>query len=288
MRSALGSLTRDTFGRSVEGARRLVEQRWLADHHLVRAVRNDQEPCIGQLTVQRSGVIDGHEDVAITVDQEDRHPCPAQLFWREQRLVRHVGGDGAEKTLPRSRALHRRMSLLESRSPLGLVPLDALGIHEPRRDAGARLTLHIDATDDRGAEPLGMTSREGQRRHRPHREAAEVERLETQGVNEAEQVLHQDVFVETLLRVPLRAAMAARVHEIQAERAAEERALGRPILERRGCGAVEHHERRACPFGGVRDVDAVDVDGALKRRSLGHVASGLPRSSSVSACSMRR
>ena len=80
------ALAGDLLRRSVEVRRGLVEKRGLRNHDRVWAVRRDHQPRVGQLPIDRHGVIDRDEDVAITVDEQHGQPNAAQLLERQQRM----------------------------------------------------------------------------------------------------------------------------------------------------------------------------------------------------------
>ena len=117
-----------------------------------------------------------------------RHAGAAQLLRAQQVLGRDIVGDRAQEVHPAAGALGGRVPPVELRGPAGLVARDPIGVHEARRDPGARLPLRADARDDRRVEALGVACREGQRGHRAHREARHVEALQAQGVREGAQV----------------------------------------------------------------------------------------------------
>ena len=79
----------------------------------------------------------------------------------------------------------------ELRGPLRLLAHDAVGIHQPSRDAGARLAKDVDAADDRRAQPLRVTGRRTSARSSRPCEADQVERVQPERVGKREQVVDQ-------------------------------------------------------------------------------------------------
>ena len=106
----------------------------------------------------------------------------------------------------------------------------------------------------------GCCDRECQGGRRSHRHARDVEAVERKLVGEREQVVHEHRVAPAVGHVPARPGMAARVRQVAAVVLAQQRALGRPVLERRGGRGMEEHEWRSLALDRVVDVEAAGAD----------------------------
>jgi hypothetical protein len=92
----------------------------------VVAVGHDAQASVGQLPVERHGVVGGHEDVTVTNHEQRGHRHASQLLWRDERLRADVGGDGRQKPAPRPLALDSTVPALEGGRPGRIAAVDAL------------------------------------------------------------------------------------------------------------------------------------------------------------------
>ena len=257
----------DRLGLAVEAAGRVVEDARPADHDLVVAGGHDQEARVGQLAVERNGMGNRDEHVAIAAGQQRRQPDPAQLVRREERLPRHIGGDGRQQAPPGAGALALAVALLELVGPIGILAVDARWIHEASRDARPRLALDVDAHEEQGAQALRVARCEGQGCQAAQAEADQVEGLQAEPVREGAQVGHQLLGREPLRDIPAGAAMAPGIGQVDAEGAPEGGQLRREVLAPRARRSMQHDHRRSRPLGRV-------LDREVRRGQDGHQPGG--------------
>ena len=224
------------------------------------AVGRHEQPPIRQLALEAPRVIDRDERVAVAAHDHRRGVDPAQVAWRQQRLDGDIGGDGRQKAAPRVDALARVMATTELLDPCRLLAIRARGIHQPAGDRGTRLALGRDPGHGQRAQSVRAAHRVLKRRHRAHREADEVERLELDPVDEGGEVIDQPVVAEPVGRIPAGPTMAARVRQVEAKGSREERDLGREVAAPDRRRPVQEDEGWAGAVDVIGDVDAIGLD----------------------------
>ncbi len=150
--------------------------------------------------------------------------------------------------------------------PGRVVAQDAVGVHQPADDRGARLAPGGDAREHERPEPLRMADREAERRRPAHREPQEVERRQPEGVGEGTEVVDEPLVAEAVGRVPAGRGMAARVGDVAPERLAEQRQLRGEVLPPGRRRAVEEDDGRPGALDRVADVEPVGAQGGHRRR----------------------
>ena len=153
----------------------------------------------------------------------------------------------------------------EERRPCRVFAVRSGRIHESSGDRRPRLALGRDADDRQGSEPIRVRHRVLEGGHRAHREADDMERLETEAVDERGEVVDEPVVAKAVRGIPSGAAVAARIRHVDPERLREQRNLGSEVLAAQRRRPVEQHKRRARTVDVVGDVEAAGRD----RRHVG-------------------